>query len=390
MNKIIYRYVFREISIAFVIIFFVMTFVLLMGRILQIMDLIINKGISVTSVLHMIVLIMPSLMIFTVPIALLISILITMGRFSADNEITALKASGMSLWQMFLPAATASVIAFIITAFMSNFLAPAGNYAIKRLLFEQVTKNATIALKEKTFNIYFTGLLVYTDKIPADGQYLEGVFVSDGRRKGEESIIIAKKAYVVADRQLMIVKLRMEDGSIHSVSQDLKNYRKIDFTVYDINLNLTMTLLAKFTDKYKEFIEMTASELVTSLKAEGLSDSDKCEIILEIQTRLATPFACLFFGLLAMPLGIKSHRAVKSKAFAVGFVIVGAYYLISMGGTALVENGLLSPSVGAWIPNVIFAILGTYVFFASNSEFSLSRVVYLHIRKKRRANEDRT
>ena len=257
MKKIINRYIFREISLAFIMILFVMTFVLLMGKMLQIMDLIINKGISVTSILHMIMLIMPSLMIFTLPIALLISILIAMGRFSADNEITALKSSGMSLLQMFYPAAAASLIAFVITIFMTNFLAPAGNYAVKRLLFEQVTKNATIALKEKAFNIHFLGLLVYADKIPADGEYMEGVFVSDSRLRGEENIIIAKKAFVVADPRLMIVKLRLENGSIHSVSRDLKNYRKIDFKVYDINLNLGMTLLAKFTDEYKEIEEMT-------------------------------------------------------------------------------------------------------------------------------------
>jgi lipopolysaccharide export system permease protein len=76
----------------------------------------------------MIMLIMPSLMVFTIPIALLISILIAMGRFSADNEITALKSSGVSLLQMFYPAATASMIAFVMTIAMSNILAPAGNY----------------------------------------------------------------------------------------------------------------------------------------------------------------------------------------------------------------------------------------------------------------------
>ena len=390
MKKIINRYIFREISLAFIMILFVMTFVLLMGKMLQIMDLIINKGISVTSILHMIMLIMPSLMIFTLPIALLISILIAMGRFSADNEITALKSSGMSLLQMFYPAAAASLIAFVITIFMTNFLAPAGNYAVKRLLFEQVTKNATIALKEKAFNIHFLGLLVYADKIPADGEYMEGVFVSDSRLRGEENIIIAKKAFVVADPRLMIVKLRLENGSIHSVSRDLKNYRKIDFKVYDINLNLGMTLLAKFTDEYKEIEEMTLTDLMKKKKKKDLPLPAKRDIIMEIQTRFATPFACIFFGLLAMPLGIKSHRAVKSKAFAFGLVIVGAYYLLRVGGAALVENSLLPPWTGAWIPNMIFAILGTYVFFASNREFSLPHTIFMHIRQKSRPHEDRT
>jgi lipopolysaccharide export system permease protein len=328
----------------------------------------------------MIMLIMPSLMVFTIPIALLISILIAMGRFSADNEITALKSSGVSLLQMFYPAATASMIAFVMTIAMSNILAPAGNYAIKRLLFDQMTKNVTIALKEKTFNIHFPSLLVYADKIPADGDYMEGVFVSDNRLRGEENTIIAKKAFVVADPELMIVKLRMEDGSIHTVSQDLKNYRKIDFKTYDINLHLGATILAKFTDKHKEIEEMSASELMAIMKANDFKDYENREIMLEIHTRLATPFACIFFGLLALPLGIKSHRAVKSKAFAVGLIIVGVYYLLRVGGEALVENGHLSPTVGAWMPNMIFAIAGSYIFCASNREFSFLHTLYNRVR----------
>lgn len=382
MNKIISRYIFREISITFIMIFFVMTFVLLMGKMLQIMDLIVNKGIGVLSVLHMIILVMPSLMIFTIPISLLISILIAMGRLSADNEITALKSSGVSLVQLLFPVALISMLAFIITIVMGYFLAPTGNFAVKRLLFQQVTQNATIALKEKSFNIHFLGLLVYADKIPANGEYMEGVFVSDSRLRGEENIIIAKKAFVVADPKMMMVKLRLENGSIHTVSPDLKNYRKVDFKIYDINLDLWATLLAKFTDKFKDIEEMTMSELLRISKKPGWKPSVVREIVMEIHTRIATPFVCIFFGLLALPLGIKSHRAVKSKGFAVGLIIVATYYLIRIGGTALVENGYWSPAFGAWMPNIIFAMLGIYIFYMSNREISLSRMVYLRFIKK--------
>ena len=383
MNKIINRYIFREIATTFIMIFFVMTFVLLMGKMLQIMDLIVNKGIGVLSVIHMIMLVMPSLMIFTIPISLLISILIAMGRLSADNEITALKSSGVSLFQMFFPVALASLLAFIITIGMGYYLAPTSNYAIKRLLFEQVTQNATIALKEKSFNIHFLGLLVYADKIPSDGEYMEGVFVSDSRVKGEENIIIAKKAFVVADPKLMRVKLRLENGSIHTVSPDLKNYRKVDFKIYDINLDLWATLLAKFTDRYKEIEEMTMPELLVKMKKPGISASIAREMVMEIHTRFATPFVCILFGLLALPLGIKGHRAVKSKGFAVGLIIVAAYYLIRISAAALVENGHLSPAIGAWMPNIIFSLLGIYIFYMSSKEISIARMVYIYFFAKK-------
>ncbi|MDD5681669.1 MAG: LptF/LptG family permease, partial [Candidatus Omnitrophica bacterium] len=94
MNKIISRYIFREIAFPFIIILLVLTFVLLMGKIMQIMDLVINKGVNVFSIAQIIVFLLPSFMLFTIPIALLIAILIAMGRLSADNEITAIKTSG--------------------------------------------------------------------------------------------------------------------------------------------------------------------------------------------------------------------------------------------------------------------------------------------------------
>src|SRR5690606_20766968 len=155
MNKIISRYIFREIALPFFLILFVLTFVLLMGKILQIMDLMVNKGISVVDILHLVMLIMPSFLMFTIPIALLVSILIAMGTFSADNEITALKAAGVSLLQIYYPVAIASLLTFICTIVIGYYLVPQSNFATKKLLFELAAQNASIGIKEKVFNSDF-------------------------------------------------------------------------------------------------------------------------------------------------------------------------------------------------------------------------------------------
>lgn len=377
MNKIISRYIFREIAFPFFIILFVLTFVLLMGKILQIMDLMVNKGISVLDVSHMIILIMPNFMLFTIPIALLVSILIAMGRFSADNEITALKASGVSLIQIYYPVAIASLLAFVCAIVIGYFLVPQSNFATKRLLFQLASQNASIGIKEKVFNADFKGLLLYADKIPADGEYMEGVIISDSRIIGEQNTILAKKAFLVADPKLMIVKLRLENGSIHTVSSDLKNYRKVDFKSYDINLDLSTTL-ASLTDEHKSSTEMTMTELLERMKKPGLDDAVVRELAIEVHKKFSIPLSCIFFGLLALPLGITSHRAVKSRGFAVGIMIVAAYYLLRIGGEALVETGRLSPAIGVWTPNVVFAVLGVYLFYMANKEISLFRIAYTY------------
>ena len=333
------------------------------------MDLMVNKGISVLDILHLVMLIMPSFLMFTIPIALLVSILIAMGTFSADNEITALKAAGVSLLQIYYPVAVASLLTFACTMIIGYYLVPQSNFATKKLLFELAAQNASIGIKEKVFNSDFKDLILYADKIPANGEYMEGVIISDKRSMEEQNTIIAKKASLVADSKKMIVKLRLENGSIHTVSADLKNYRKVDFRTYDLILDLSTTL-ATYSEEYKSSTEMTLTELLERMKKPGLDGAAVRELAIEVHKKFSLPLSCIFFGLLALPLGITSHRAVKSRGFAVGIIIVAAYYLLRIGGEALAETGRLSPAVGVWTPNVLFAVAGILLFYFAYKELS--------------------
>lgn len=369
MRKIINRYIFKEIAYPFIIILFILTFVLLMGKILQIMDLVINKGVNVFSILKIIFFLLPSFMLFTVPIALLIAILIAMGRLSADNEITALKTSGISLMQIYYPVAVASLITFAFTVFTSYFLVPQSNFATKRLLFNIVQQNATIGIKEKVFNADFKGFLFYAEKIPDNKNYMEGIIVSDNRIIGEQNTILAKRAYLVSNPESMKVKLTLEDGSIHTVSADLKNYRKIDFKSYDINLDLS-TALASIDESSKSSTEMTVRELLAKMKKPGLDPAAIRELAIEIHKKFTIPLSCIFFGMLALPLGIRSHRSVKSRGFAVGLIVVSLYYLLRIGGEAFAETGYISPALGVWAPSLIFALMGICLLYMANKEIS--------------------
>jgi lipopolysaccharide export system permease protein len=381
MRKIIHRYIFKEVVSSFIIILFILTFVLLMGKILQIMDLMINKGISVFTMAKIIFFLLPSFMLFTIPIALLISILIAMGRLSADNEITALKTSGISLMQIYYPIAIASLITFIITIIVGYFLVPQSNFATKRLLFTVAQQNANIGIKEKVFNSDFKGFLLYAERIPVNKNYMEGVIVSDNRIIGEQNTILAKKAFLVSDPESMTVKLELENGSIHTVSSDLKNYRKIDFNSYDIRLDLS-TALANLDESSKSSTEMTMTELLEKMKKPGMDKAAIRELAIEVHKKFSIPLSCIFFGLLALPLGIKSHRAIKSWGFAVGIIVVSVYYLLRIGGEALVETGHLSPEIGVWTPNFIFAFLGIYLLYMANKEISFWQTVNIFLMRR--------
>lgn len=381
MQKIIDRYIFKEIAFPFIIIIFVLTFVLLMGRMLQIMDLMVNKGISFFTIVKLIIFLLPYFMLFTIPIALLIAILIAMGRFSADNEITALKTSGVSLMQIYYPVGVASLIAFVFTFIIGYYLMPYSYSASKRLLFAVAQQNASIGIKEKVFNADFKGILLYAEKITPKGDFMEKVLISDSRITEEQSTIIAKKAYLLSDPTLMTVKLRLENGSIHTVSSDFKKYRKIDFTIYDINLDLSTTINPE-DDYSKTSGEMTMTELLEKMRMPGLNEVELRKHAIEVHKKFSIPISCIFFGLLAMPLGIKSHRAIKSRGFTIGLIIATSYYILRINGEALVETGRLSPVFGVWTPNLIFALLGIYLFYMSYRDISIIHIMKIKLWRK--------
>ena len=258
---------------------------------------------------------------------------------------------------------------------------PQSNFATKRLLFTIAQQNANIGIKEKVFNADFKDFLLYAEKIPANKNYMEGVIVSDNRIIDEQNTILAKKASLVSDSESMTVKLKLENGSIHTVSPDLKNYRKIDFNTYDINLDLS-TALASIDESSKSSTEMTMTELLEKMKKPGMDKAAIRELAIEVHKKFSIPLSCIFFGLLALPLGITSHRSVKSRGFAVGIIIVSLYYLLRIGGEALVETGHLSPEIGVWTPNFIFAFLGIYLFYMAHREISFWQTANIFLMRR--------
>ncbi len=370
MRHLMNRYILREIAVPFVMILLVLTFVLLMGKILQVMDLMINKGVGFGDIVRLMLFLMPSFLMFTIPISLLMAILIGLGRLSGDNEITILKMSGVSLYQLSVPVAIAALAAFFLTSVTSLFLVPYGNLATKNLLFDMAKQKASIGIREKVFIDDFQGILLYAEKIPIHGDFLEGVLISDNRISREPSTIIARKAYLISDPVTLVMILRLEDGSTHTVDAGLKHYRKMDFRLYDVRLDLASSLSEAKKSVVKTSTEMTAAELVNTLKNRLARDATFRELAIELNKKLTIPLSCLVFGLLGVPLGIRAHRSVRSRGFTIGLAVVLVYYLLRLSGEALVETDYLSPFIGTWAPNGVFAVAGVILFILAARETS--------------------
>ena len=196
--KTIDRYIIKEIFPPFILSLSVFTFVLFMNQILRLTDLLINKGISLLIILKLIVYVLPSFLVLTIPMSILTATILAFSRLSVDGEITALKAGGISLYRMIVPVAIYSIITGVITAYLMAAAMPIGNFAFKNLLYNTIKAKASIGIEEGIFNDTFDNLMIYVKEIPAPEEF-RGVFISDLRDPKEPNLIIAREGSIITD-----------------------------------------------------------------------------------------------------------------------------------------------------------------------------------------------
>jgi len=369
MKKIINRYIFKEVFLVFALVLLILTFVLLMGKTVSLIDLIINKGVRFLDVALLILFLLPSLMVYTIPISLLIATLIGIGRLSSDSEITVMKSAGISLYQLLSPVFAIALVSFLATAGMSLFLSPAGNMATKDLLFAIAQHKASVGIQERVFNDDFQGILIYANHIPPSGDYLEGVIVSNRRSSYNPTTIFARRAYLVSDARSFSVIMRLEEGISCSDDLMLGLYKQMAFRTYDVNLQIGAAAAAV---QEKRSLEMYPMELLQHIRKNDLDERKQRELIIDFYNKLAIPFSCLLFPIIAMPLAIRPQRSAKSRGFVMGIMIILIYYLLQFGSGSLVEMGKLPPVIGAVGTTVIFLFCGLFLFVHAAREKSIS------------------
>ena len=378
MKRTLYFYLIKELFPAFLLGLIGFTFILLTGRILQLTELFVNKGVPLGYILHLLYLLLPSFLVLTIPMATLLSVLLAFNRLSSDNEITALKASGVSLYQMIPPVLVFAFTTYAATIFLSLYSVPWANEGSRALLYEVASSKANAGIREKVFNDDFEGLVLYVEEIKPRTLTWEKVFISDSRNPAEVLTIIAREGEVLSDPGTLAITLRLKRGAIHKLGTEPDAYQKVDFSTYDLRLHLKTGLKGKRTEE-KHPADMTLAELSRSIQALQAKKSDARIQWVKVHEKFSIPFACLVFGLIGVPLGLQSRVARGGKfqgfAWAIGVLLV--YYLLTNAGTSLAERGVVLLEAGMWSANAVFLTLGVYLLVKAANESPVLLFVWL-------------
>jgi lipopolysaccharide export system permease protein len=376
VNSIVGRYIFREMIPPFLINLILFTFIFLMAKILDITDLVVNHGVSVSSVLIMLIYFMPSFLVFVVPMSIMIGVLLAFLRLSNDNEAVALKAGGFSIYRLLPPVFVFCLIGCLVTGFMCIYGSPWGRLSFKALLLKAATSNVDIGLKERIFNDSFKNVMLYVSEIDSQDKTLIDVFIEDRQTPGMVSAVVAPKGKFFCDPERLTFRLTLFNGIINRVDQKNRSVDSVSFDTYDFNLGLAQVLSArKYSRKGRK--EMGLAELRQSLEGATKKNAKYYLTSMEYHKKFSLPFACFVLGLIAVPLGIESKTAKRSFGIVLGLFFFLIYYIFLSAGWVFGEAGVCPPVVGMWGPNLVIGAVGLYLLILSAKERPLKAISVL-------------
>jgi LPS export ABC transporter permease LptG/LPS export ABC transporter permease LptF len=378
--KIIYRYIFKELLYLFFFGLIIFTFILLLERISYLIDLSFRQGVSFIITLKLLIFILPTFLIITIPISLLVASVVGFSRLSTDGEIVALKASGFSLYRLLIPGALLSLGIAVVNTFLILYAQPWGNQAFKEALFQLMESQVNFNLKGGVFNDISGNLVIYVKEIPVGSSHWKKVVISDIRDKSSSQIIIGEEGFLATGPHTPSPILTLKNGAIHKSFKDKSKYELLNFATYQLSLgtyNDSFTQADKTNKKRSK--EMTFAEIKERLqrwkesKPKDLREKQYYyHILTEFHRKFSVPFSCFILGLLGIPLGIRNQRSGRSGGFAISIVVLTLYNMLSAMGEGLAEKGELHPLLGLWIPNLILTLVAFYLIFKVGQELPFS------------------
>jgi lipopolysaccharide export system permease protein len=372
------RYLISEILPPFFFGLLAFTFVLLIARILKLIELVVTRGVPLLQIAKLLSLILPTFLELTVPMAFLLAILLGLGRLSHDQEILALKASGVSPLRILWPIAHLALIIAAITLLLTMVARPAANQALKKELYNIAKSRIGTALKEKVFNDDFPKILIYVEEIIPPGNTAQGVLIVDKRDPQRDDIILGKVAIISTDEQTNTLGLRLFDGSIYERQKKRPGFSQTRFNIYDFKLDLD-DLVGPVKKKDSGPKEVSLNHLIATIHQKEDSGVKAIPERMELQQRFSFAFVPLIFCLLGVSLILLPHsaRAGRSWGFLLCLFWLLAYYGLLSLGRALGDKGLLHPVPALWLPNLVVGGIAVHLFTKALRESPLQLLTKL-------------
>ena len=364
--KIIDRYLLTSLGVATLMGVSLLSLVLVLGNVFkEMLDLLINHNVPLETVFAFVAFVLPFSMTFTIPWGFLTAVLLVFGRLSADNEVIALRANGVSFSRIFVPVLAVALFLVGVCFWINIEVAPRAQYSMMNSLFRIATHDPSSMFQADEVVDQFPDRRIYVGA--RDGDSMKNLIVFEIDERGIPSkVVFAKTGTLTSDEEHQRLLLRVKDA--HFEQRDARQPDNVELIQQGITMRegVFPMSLKKLIDRKKRDKPLT-SHTLGELMAE-LAKPDcprRLAFRVEMSKRFSMSLAALAFALIAVPLGVTAHRKETSVGFALSLVIAFSYFFFILIAEALSKNPAMPaglPVFMIWLPNFLFMGLGVWLF----------------------------
>src|ERR1700733_2934359 len=353
--RLLDKYIGREVASHSILGLAVFTFVFFVPQLVRLMDLVVRHSGGIATVALLFLCSLAPVLAFTIPMAVLVGVLIGLGRLSADSEIVAIHASGISLRRLLLPIGFVALGCGLLTLILTFWLIPASWRTLGRLEQRILSSQAPYAVQPRVFDERFPHFVLYVQDVEAAATRWRGVFLaSAAQSSATSSLTLAQGAQVVAGAEKKQIELHLGSGSTHDYDpRDPNRYNVTTFGQSDIPIDVSAS-----TTGIKSTVITDAEQSVSGLLRDDGPNWRDARV--EFHRRIAFPAACLIFALLGVPVGVRPRRGGRAAGLVLTLVLIGGYYFLFVTGAHMAQQGSIAPWVGIWGANIVAAIVGFF------------------------------
>lgn len=355
---------------------------ILIGRGLQLRELFLNLNLGILDVFILISFLMPMFLILVLPISCMLGIFLTFLRMSTDRELIALKAGGVSLYQMVFAPLLFSTLCMFLALFISLHGIAWGMTSFRSSLLEYANTKAKIVLQPGIFNQNLFGKTIFARKVDPISGKLEQVIFEDTLQNGKSVVtFLAPEGEITTDEAAGQLKFVLRNGHMYQVGDG--KVSMLNFENYTATLDLSKLLSGVELDELRPK-EMSWQTLLR-LAARDLEKKQRFDfkVVTEIHKRLALPLACLVLGIFALPVACSFEGGKRHHGIILALLMFLVYYSIFSLGMTAGDAGRVPPSIGLWVANGLFALAAVAGLHFSNREQMPSAAGWIrHAREK--------
>lgn len=359
--KIIDRYVGRQVVTSSLFAVAVLSVVLVLGNVFKkLLDLLVNHDVPIDLILSFIAYILPFSLTFTIPWGFLTAVLLVFGKLSGENELIALKSSGVSIPRVTVSVFFLSFILVGVCLWINVDVAPRAQKRMQEAFFNIATSNPLALFSSDKVIDEFPGRKIYVGR--NEGKELYNLLVYElGDDLQTKSIVHAQKGRLETDLVNKQVLMRLFDARMEQrddeAPQDIMKIHQ-GIIMAETVAAIPLKDLYEKNKKKRGPSAMTIEEL---LKDAQVANSSAAKV--EVSKRFATALASFAFALFAVPLAITAHRKETSIGFMLSLGIAFVYFFLVIVIDSLKTKPAYQAEYLIWAPNLIFITIGGWLFY---------------------------